>query len=100
MLAYEALGLCDRNEWAAKAAAGTFATGGQLPVNLSGGVQTFNPVYCTGLIRFAEVANQVRGRAGAHQRKDARSGLAQAGSGFAMQYKAAVVLDRDKGAVT
>jgi acetyl-CoA C-acetyltransferase len=100
LLAYEALGLCERNEWAAKVAAGTFAIGGQLPVNLSGGVQTFNPVYCTGLIRFAEVANQVRGRAGAHQRKDTRNGLAQAGSGFAMQYQAAIVLDRDKGAVT
>jgi acetyl-CoA C-acetyltransferase len=100
LLAYEALGLCERNEWAAKVADGTFAIGGQLPVNLSGGVQTFNPVYCTGLIRFAEVANQVRGRAGAHQRKDTRNGLAQAGSGFAMQYQAAIVLDRDKGAVT
>jgi acetyl-CoA C-acetyltransferase len=100
LLAYEALGLCDRNEWLAKVAAGTFAIGGQLPVNLSGGVQTFNPVYCTGLIRFAEVANQVRGRAGAHQHKDTRSGLAQAGSGFAMQYQAAIELDRNKGAVT
>jgi acetyl-CoA C-acetyltransferase len=100
LLAYEALGLCDRNEWAAKVAAGTFAIGGQLPVNLSGGVQTFNPVYCTGLIRFAEVANQVRGRAGAHQHNDTRNGLAQAGSGFAMQYQAAIVLDREKGTVT
>jgi acetyl-CoA C-acetyltransferase len=100
LLAYEALGLCDRTEWAAKVAAGTFAIGGQLPVNLSGGVQTFNPVFCTGLIRFAEVANQVRGRAGAHQHKDARNGLGQAGSGFAMQYQAAIVLDRGKGAAT
>jgi acetyl-CoA C-acetyltransferase len=100
LLAYEALGLCERDEWAAKVSAGTFAVGGQLPVNLSGGVQTFNPVYCTGLVRFAEIANQVRGRAGAHQHKDARSGLAQAGSGFAMQYQAAIVLDRNKGAVS
>ena len=92
LLAYEALGLCERNEWAAKIAEGTFALGGQLPVNLSGGVQTFNPVFCTGLIRFAEVANQVRGHAGSHQLRNARNGLAQAGSGFAMQYQAAVVL--------
>lgn len=100
LLAYEALGLCDRNEWAEKVGAGTFALGGQLPVNLSGGVQTFNPVFCTGLIRFAEIANQVRGRAGAQQHKDARHGLAQAGSGFAMQYQAAIVLGREKGART
>ena len=100
LLAYEALGLGDRNEWAAKVDAGTFALGGQLPVNLSGGVQTFNPVFCTGLIRFAEIANQVRGRAGAHQHKDTRNGLAQAGSGFAMQYQAAIVLGREKEART
>lgn len=96
LLAYEALGLCEREQWAAKVADGTFAIGGQLPVNLSGGVQTFNPVFCTGLIRFAEVANQVRGRAGAHQQKGARNGLAQAGSGFAMQYQAAIVLGAEK----
>ena len=98
LLAYEALGLCGRADWAARAADGTFAQGGRLPVNLSGGVQTFNPVFCTGLIRVAEIANQVRGHAGAHQRKDARTGLAQAGSGFAMQYQAAIVLGSAQGA--
>ena len=100
LLAYEALGLCDRNDWAARVADGTFAHGGKLPVNLSGGVQTLNPVYCTGLIRFAEIANQVRGRSGAHQHPNTRNGLAQAGSGFAMQYQATIVLGRDKGVRT
>jgi acetyl-CoA C-acetyltransferase len=95
LLAYEALGLCARDHWAARVADGTFAREGSLPVNLSGGVQTFNPVFCTGLIRFAEIANQVRGRAGAHQHPNARNGLAQAGSGFAMQYQAAIVLGRE-----
>jgi acetyl-CoA C-acetyltransferase len=95
LLAYEALGLCHRRDWAARVDDGTFAQGGRLPVNLSGGLQTFNPVFCTGLIRFAEIANQVRGRAGAHQHPNARNGLAQAGSGFAMQYQAAIVLGRD-----
>lgn len=96
LLAYEALGLCDRNDWAARVGDGTFAHDGKLPVNLSGGVQTFNPVFCTGLIRFAEIANQVRGRAGAHQHPNTNNGLAQAGSGFAMQYQAAIVLGREK----
>ena len=64
--------LCPRQDWAARAADGSFASGGRLPVNLSGGVLTFNPVFCTGLIRIAEVANQVRGRAGAHQVANAR----------------------------
>ena len=95
LLAYESLSLCPRQDWAARAADGSFASGGRLPVNLSGGVLTWNPVFCTGLIRIAEVANQIRGRAGAHQVPNASCGLAHAGSGFAMQYQAAVVLARE-----
>jgi hypothetical protein len=98
LLAYEALGLCGRQDWAARVGDGTFGRGGRLPVNLSGGVQTFNPVFCTGLIRFAEIANQVRGRAGRHQQDGVRTGLAHAGSGFALQYQAAIVLGREQGA--
>lgn len=97
LLAYEALGLAGRGAWADKLA-GDFAAGGRCPVNLSGGVITHNPVFCTGLIRIAEIANQVRGRAGSHQRAGARLGLAQAASGFAMQYQAAIVLGSEKGA--
>lgn len=100
LLAYEALGLCGRNEWAARVGDGTFARDGRLPVNLSGGVQTFNPLFCTGLVRFAEIANQVRGHAGAHQHTNTRNGLAHAGSGFAMQYQAAIVLGRGKTEAT
>ncbi len=82
LLAYEALGLCERRDWAARVGDGTFAQGGRLPVNLSGGVQTFNPVFCTGLIRLAEIANQVRRHAGAHQHQDARNGLAGKAAGL------------------
>ena len=92
LIAYDALGLCPRAEIAARLAEGWFARGGRSPVNLSGGVITFNPVFCTGMIRIAEIANQVRGRAGPHQLDGAQLGLAQAGSGFAMQYQSAVIL--------
>jgi acetyl-CoA C-acetyltransferase len=92
LIAYDALGLSPRAEIAARMADGWFARGGRLPVNLSGGVITFNPVFCTGLIRIAEIANQIRGRAGPHQVEGARLGLAHAGSGFAMQYQSAIVL--------
>jgi acetyl-CoA C-acetyltransferase len=95
LLAYEALSLCPREAWQQRTTDGSFARGGRLPVNLSGGVLTWNPVFCTGLIRIAEVANQIRGRAGPHQLPNARRGLAHAGSGFAMQYQAAVVLGRE-----
>jgi len=95
LLAYEALGLCHRNDWAARAADGTFGSGGRLPVNPSGGVLTWNPVFCNGMIRIAEVAQQVRGLAGKHQIPGVKRGLAHAGSGFAMQYQAAVVLGQE-----
>jgi len=97
LLAWEALGLAPRAEWLAAVADGRFAAGGKVPVNLSGGVLTYNPVFCTGMIRIAEIANQVRGRAGSHQHPGARIGLAAAGSGFAMQYQAAVILGREPG---
>ncbi len=96
LMAYEALGLAPRAEWTARVADGSFGAGGRLPVNLSGGAQSINPVYCTGLIRIAEVARQVLGRAGRHQHADVRTGLAHAASGFAMQYNTVVVLRRDE----
>ena len=92
LIAYDALGLCQRADIAARMADGWFAAGGKTPVNLSGGVVTFNPVFCTGMIRIAEIANQIRGRAGPHQVANARLGLAHAGSGPAMQYQAAIIL--------
>lgn len=90
LLAYEALGLAPRAEWGARLDDGTFGPGGKLPVNLSGGALSLNPVYCTGLIRIAEIARRVLGRDGANT----RTGLAHAASGFAMQYNTVVVLRR------
>ncbi len=99
LLAYEALGLAPRAAWADRIAAGTFGPECKLPVNLSGGALSLNPVYCTGLIRIAEIARQVLGRAGRHQHGQVRTGLAHAASGIAMQYNTVVVLRRgDQGA--
>ena len=92
LIAYDALGLCARTRIAERMAEGWFARGGRMPVNLSGGVITFNPVFCTGMIRIAEIASQVRGTAGLHQADGVRVGLAHAGSGPAMQYQSAIVL--------
>ena len=47
--------------------AGETAIGGRLPVNPSGGVLSSNPIGASGLLRFAESALQVMGKAGAHQ---------------------------------
>jgi acetyl-CoA C-acetyltransferase len=94
LLAYEALGFAGRGDWVSRAKDGTFAAGGKLPVNLSGGALSFNPVFCTGMIRIAEVANQIRGCAGARQCAPAGRGVAHAASGCAMQYNTVVVFGR------
>jgi acetyl-CoA C-acetyltransferase len=96
LLAYEGLGLCPRAEWRERISAGDFEARGVLPVNLSGGAACINPVFCTGLMRIAEAADQVRGTAKNHQVAKVRTALAHAASGFAMQYQTVVVLGRDR----
>ena len=96
LIALEGLGLSARGAWAADVASGVFGAGGKLPVNPSGGVRAANAIYCNGLIRIAEAASQVRGRAEGHQVEGARTALAHAASGFAMQYQTVVVLGQDR----
>lgn len=92
LLAYEGLGLCPRDKWAEDVSQNRFAEGGNTPVNLSGGSQAFNPVYCRGLVSIAEAARQVMGRAGHSQASGVRTVVAHASSGFAMQYNTVVVM--------
>nr|WP_042186174.1 thiolase domain-containing protein [Kibdelosporangium sp. MJ126-NF4]CEL17130.1 Lipid carrier protein or keto acyl-CoA thiolase Ltp3 [Kibdelosporangium sp. MJ126-NF4]CTQ91641.1 Lipid carrier protein or keto acyl-CoA thiolase Ltp3 (EC 2.3.1.16) [Kibdelosporangium sp. MJ126-NF4] len=61
--------------------AGETEIGGLLPVNPSGGVLSSNPIGASGMIRFAEAAMQVMGRAGAHQVDGARVALGHAYGG-------------------
>jgi len=60
---------------------GATALGGDLPVNMSGGVLSSNPIGASGMLRFAEAANQVRGLAGEHQVDGARRALGHAYGG-------------------
>lgn len=56
---------------------GATAWGGQLPVNLSGGLQSCgHPIGATGVRMVAEIVDQVMGEAGNRQVKDARLGVA------------------------
>lgn len=96
LLALEGLGLCPREEWVASTTAGKFARGGKTPVNLSGGALSFNPVFCTGMLRIAEAANQTRGCAGPHQQANVKKAVAHGASGFAMQYNTVVVFGQDR----
>jgi len=61
--------------------AGETEIGGRIPVNMSGGVLSSNPIGASGMLRFAEAALQVRGRAGEHQVDGARKALGHAYGG-------------------
>ena len=97
LLVYDRLGLSSPDKWQSDVNGGSFSADGGLPVNLSGGVAAYNPVFCTGLIRIAEAANQIRGKAGAHQKNGAKLALAHAASGFAMQYQTVLVFGAERG---
>ncbi|MEX2290286.1 MAG: thiolase family protein [Mycobacteriales bacterium] len=90
--AIEAAGLCGKGESFGRIAAGEFALGAEGPVvNPSGGTLATNPIAVTGLVRAAEVALQVTGRADAHQVPGASVGLATAIGGD-HQFYASLVL--------
>ena len=100
LLALEGLGLCERSQWVKATESGDFAAGGTLPTNLSGGAISFNPIFCSGLMRIAEAANQSRGRAGVHQQAGVRRSVAHGASGFAMQYNTVVVFGHEPKEIT
>ena len=80
----ENLGLFE-NGWKA-VQDGSTALGGKMPINPSGGVMSSNPIGASGLIRFAEAANQVRGRAGKFQVEGAKNALGHAYGGGSQFY--------------
>jgi acetyl-CoA C-acetyltransferase len=71
---------------------GEFEIGGGIPVNPSGGVLCTNAIAVTAMVRVAEVALQVSGRAGAHQVANARLGVAS-GNGGDHQFFGTMVLE-------
>lgn len=61
---------------------GEISLGGRLPVNTGGGLLSRgHPIGATGAAQLVELADQLRGRAGARQVLGARIGLAQNGGG-------------------
>ena len=74
--AIEAAGLAKLGQSPAMLREGQFKLGSRQPVNPSGGTLCTNAIAVTAMIRVAEVALQVWGRAGAHQIKGARRGVA------------------------
>ena len=74
---------------------GVTAPDGDLPINMSGGVLSSNPIGASGMLRFAEVALQVRGQAGEHQVDGARLAVGHAYGGGS-QFFAMWVVGADK----
>ena len=87
---YEGLGLCPEGG-AELIASGATTLQGDIPVNPSGGCMGANPIGATALIRLAEAAMQVTGKAGAYQVPEAELALVQAGGGWANLRGVAVV---------
>ena len=91
LMYYEAFGFCDFGQAADYTLKGAFAPDGELPCDLSGGVLCTNPIGATGLIRVAEAALQLTGKAGAHQVEGAKTALAHAMGGV-IQFNGIMIL--------
>jgi acetyl-CoA C-acetyltransferase len=91
----ENLGFTEEGQGWKLTEAGETEIGGRLPVNPSGGVLSANPIGASGMLRFAEAAMQVLGRAGEHQVDGARKALGHAYGGGS-QFFAMWVVGADK----
>jgi acetyl-CoA C-acetyltransferase len=79
--AIEAAGLAPLGHSMGPLREGAFSLGGAVPVNPSGGTLCTNAIAVTAMVRVAEAALQVWGRAGAYQVKGARVGIASGNGG-------------------
>ena len=85
LMIYEALGFCGKGEGGKFIDSGETQMGGKIPVNPSGGILSSNVAMANGLIRVAEVAEQLMGKAGKRQIADAKIGLAYGMNGICSQ---------------
>ncbi len=82
IMAYEALGLCEKGGGGPLVESGATRLGGRIPVNSSGGLlRKGHPVGATGIAQIVELTEQIQGRCGARQVEGARVGLAHNGGG-------------------
>jgi acetyl-CoA acetyltransferase len=76
LLHYENLGICGNGEAGRLIDTGYTALGGELPVNVSGGLLSKgHPLGATGIANIYEVTTHLRAEAGARQVDGARLGL-------------------------
>jgi acetyl-CoA C-acetyltransferase len=87
----ENLGFAAEGEGWRMTESGATQLDGDLPVNCSGGVLSTNPIGASGMLRFGEVALQIRGQAGDHQIDGANLGFGHAYGGAAQYFSMWVV---------
>ncbi len=85
LMSYEALGLCNKGDGGKFIDSGETQMNGNIPVNPSGGILSSNPTMANGLIRVAEIALQLMGRADKRQINNAKLGLANGMNGICSQ---------------
>ncbi|SFB13277.1 Acetyl-CoA acetyltransferase [Amycolatopsis marina] len=83
LIVLEQLRLCEPGEAPALLRSGATSIGGRLPVNPSGGLQSKgHPLGATGLGQVAEIADQLRGRAGRRQAGSPTLAVAENAGGY------------------
>ncbi|MHA1472262.1 MAG: thiolase family protein, partial [Promethearchaeota archaeon] len=95
LMIYEALGLCDKGEGGKFIESGETEMNGSIPVNPSGGVLSSNPTMANGLIRVAEIALQLQGKADKRQVPNAKTGLAYGMNGICSQGNCVLIFGGD-----
>jgi acetyl-CoA C-acetyltransferase len=85
LMSYEALGFCEQGKGGHFMESGETQFGGSIPVNPSGGVLSSNPTMANGLIRVAEIVQQLMGKADKRQIPNAKIGLANGMNGICSQ---------------
>ena len=94
-MSYEALGFCGKGEGGKFIDSGETQMNGNIPVNPSGGVLSSNPTMANGLIRVAEIALQLMGKADKRQIPDAKLGLANGMNGICSQGNCVLIFGGD-----
>ncbi len=83
LLSYEDLGFIPKGAAKEHIASGTFALGGELPINTDGGLKSFgHPTGATGVRMIVENVLQLRGQAGARQVSGAKLALSHNIGGY------------------
>ncbi|TFG28350.1 MAG: thiolase family protein [Promethearchaeota archaeon] len=95
LMIYEALGFCGKGEGGKFIDSGETQMGGKIPVNPSGGVLSSNVAMANGLIRVAEVGEQLMGKAGKRQIPNAKTGLAYGMNGICSQGNCVLIFGGD-----